>query len=77
MDSKDSTLQGLMFSADNANKVQGELVGKTSAEGEPATDDIDSLYLLGMLIFLRHKSMSCFKRGQVVSVNKYWKYFSL
>ena len=67
-----------MFSADNANKAQGwELVGKTSAEGEPAADDIDSLYLLGMLIFMRQKSMSCFKRGQFVSVNKYWKYFSL
>ena len=67
MDSKDSTLQGLMFSADNANKVETwELVGKTSAERETAADDIDSFYPLGMLIFMRHKSMSCFKQGQFV-----------
>ena len=56
-----------MFSADNANKVQGwELLGKTSAEEEPAADDIDSFYPLGMHIFMRHKSVSCFKQGQFV-----------
>ena len=67
MDSKDSTLQGLMFSAENANKVEAwELVGKTSAEGETAAHDIDSFYPLGMLIFMHHKSMSCFKQGKFV-----------
>ena len=56
-----------MFSAENANKVEArELVGKTSAEEETAANDIDSFYPLGMLIFMHHKSMSCFKQGKFV-----------
>ena len=40
VDSNDSTLQGLMFSAYNENKVEArEFVSKTSGEGEPATDE--------------------------------------
>ena len=40
VDSKDSTFQGLKFSADNANKAEAWVfVGKTSAEGKPAADE--------------------------------------
>ena len=40
VDSKDSTLQGLMFRADNANRFEvWEFVGKSSTEGEPAAEE--------------------------------------
>ena len=40
VDSKDSIFQGLMFSADNANRVEAWVfVGKTLAEGKPVADE--------------------------------------
>ena len=40
VDSKDSTFQGLMFSADSAKKFEAwGFIGMTSAEGEPAADE--------------------------------------